>query len=319
MRRREFIIAGMAAAWPFAAHPQHQRTYRIGVLVPGGAAAASFLNVLREELRKSGYIEGQNLLVEFKSAEGRNERLSALAAELVALKVDVIVAYQTPSAQAAQQATREVPIVISAGDAVGTGLVASLARPGGNITGVSLMISEMHGKCVELFHDMLPSAHRIGALLNGTDASSTLILDQIQQAGKITGIEIVPVASVRSSGEIDAAFAAMKKEGADGVVVQGSLPPEIAAEVSLKHRLPMASAVRAYADVGGLMSYNMSFDEATRTAALFVVKILKGARPADLPVEQPTKFDLVINLKTAKALGINVPATLLARADEVIE
>jgi putative tryptophan/tyrosine transport system substrate-binding protein len=124
---------------------------------------------------------------------------------------------------------------------------------------------------------------------------------------------------VRSSGEIDAAFAAMKKEGADGVVVQGSLPPEIAAELSLKHRLPMASAVRTYAEVGGLMSYNMSFDEATRTVAMFVVKILKGARPVDLPVEQPTKFDLVINLKTAKALGINVPATLLARADEVIE
>ena len=187
MRRREFIIAGMAAAWPFAAHPQQQKTYRIGVLVPGGAASASFLNVLREELRN---VEGQNLLIEFKSAQGRNERLAALAAELVALKVDVIVAYQTPSAQAAQQATREVPIVISAGDAVGTDLVASLARPGGNITGVSLMISEMHGKCVELFHDMLPSAHRIGALLNGADASSTLILDQIQQAGKITGIEI---------------------------------------------------------------------------------------------------------------------------------
>ena len=159
MRRREFIIAGMAAAWPFAAHPQQQKKYRIGVLVPGGAASASFLNVLREELRKSGYVEGQNLLVEFKSAEGKNERLATLAAQLVALKVDVIVAYQTPSAQAAQQATREVPIVISAGDAVGTGLVASLARPGGNITGVSLMISEMHGKCVELFHDMLPSAH----------------------------------------------------------------------------------------------------------------------------------------------------------------
>jgi putative ABC transport system substrate-binding protein len=318
--RREFItLLGGAAAWPLAVRAQQNKTHRIGVLVPGGAGAASFLSVLRDELRKSGYVEGQNLIFDFKSAERGSDRLPALAAELVAVKVDAIVAFQTPSAEAAQQATREIPIVIYAGDPVGTGLVTSLARPGGNITGVSVMVPEMHGKCVEVFRDMLPSAHRIAALINGADPSSTLILDHIQQAGKITGIEIAPVVLVRSAGEMNAAFAAMKKEGAGAVVVQGSLPPGIAAELSLKHRLPMGSGARAYTDAGALISYSTSFPEASRMAALSVVKILKGAKPATLPVEQPTKFELVINLKTAKALGLDVPPTLLARADEVIE
>jgi putative ABC transport system substrate-binding protein len=177
----------------------------------------------------------------------------------------------------------------------------------------------MHGKCVEVFHEMLPSAQRIGALMNGTDPSTTLLLEQIRQAGKITGVAIAPVVLVRSTDEIDAALAAMKKEEADAVVVQGSLPPKITAELALKHRLPMASGARAYTDAGALVSYSTSFSEASRMAALSLVKILRGARPADLPVEQPTKFDLVINLKTAKALGLDVPPALLARADEVIE
>ena len=235
------------------------------------------------------------------------------------MKVDAIVAFQTPSAEAAaQQATRENSHRHLRRRPGRNRSRHHLGSPWRNITGVSVMVPEMHGKCVEVFHDMLPSAHRIAALINGADPSSTLILDHIQQAGKITGIEIAPVV-VRSASEMNAAFAAMKKEGADAVVVQGSLPPGIAAELSLKHRLPMGSGARAYTDAGALISYSTSFPEASRMAAVSVVKILKGAKPATLPVEQPTKFELVINLKTAKALGIEIPPTLLARADEVIE
>jgi hypothetical protein len=213
----------------------------------------------------------------------------------------VIVALLTPSAHAAQQATRDIPIVFNAGDAVRSGLVASLARPGGNMTGVSVITSELHGKCVELFHDMLPSALRIGTLINAVDISSGAILDQIQQAGHISAIEIAPVISVRSPGEIDAAFATMKQQGADAAVVQGSLGAKILAERALEHRVAAATAFRPFAEAGGLMSYSASFAEAFRTTALFVVKILQGAKPADLPVEQPTTFDLVINLKTQGA------------------
>ena len=187
------------------------------------------------------------------------------------------------------------------------------------MTGVSVITSELHGKCVELFHDMLPSALRIGALINAVDISSKAILDQIQQAGQIAGVEIAPVIPVGSPSDVDAAFATMKQQGADAVVVQGSLGAKLLAELALKHRLAAATAFRPFAEAGGLMSYSVSFAEAFRTTALFVVKILKGAKPADLPVEQPTTFDLVINLKTAKVLGIAVPPTLLARADEVIE
>jgi putative ABC transport system substrate-binding protein len=278
-----------------------------------------FRTVLRDELRKAGYVEGQNVVFEFRSADSNIDRLGKLAAELVELKVDVIVTRLTPSAHAAQQATREIPIVAHAGDMIGTGLVASLARPGGNVTGVSSITSELHGKCVELFHDMLPSARRVAALINAADISSKPILDQIQHAGKATGIEIGPVLEAGTSDEIDAAFASIRKEGADGVVVQGSFPSRIAADLALKHRMAAATSFRPFAESGGLMSYSASFAETFRIGAVLAIKILQGAKPADLPVEQPTKFDLVINLKTAKALGIAVPPTLLARADEVIE
>ena len=324
MRRRDFIavVGNAAIAWPRAARAQEKKIDRVGVLLLDNAAAvlsASFLGAVRDELRKAGYVEQQNVLFDFVSAEGKIDRLPKLAAVLVASKVDLIVALLTPCAHAAQQATREIPIVAYAGDPVETGLVASLARPGGNITGVSAMTSQLHGKCVELFKDMLPSTHRIGAIINAADTSSKPILDQIQNAGKMTGIEIAPTVFVRSPGEIDAAFTAVKKEGADAVILQGSIPTKIAAELALAHRLPAATAFRPFAEAGGLMSYSVSFAEAFPMTAISVVKILHGAKPADLPVEQPTKFDLVINMKTANALGLTVPPTLIARADEVIE
>jgi ABC-type uncharacterized transport system substrate-binding protein len=323
MRRRDFIalLGGVAPvlAWPLAARAQQEKVRRIGALLLGNADAESFRKELRDELRKSGFVEGQNVILDIRSAEGKLDVLPKLAADLVALKVDVIVAVFTPCALAAQQATRQIPIVVVTADAVGSGLVTSLAAPGGNITGVSLMGSELHGKCVELFHDMLPSLKRVGALSNAADPSWKPILEQIQRAGKITGIEIAPAVMVRGLNEVDAAFATMNKEGAAAVVIQGSLSTKDVADLALKHRLPAATVPRAFAEVGGLMSYGTVGPDSFRQSAGYVIKILRGAKPADMPVQQPTKFELVINLKTAKALGISVPPTLIARADEVIE
>jgi len=211
MIRRDFLtLLGATTVWPLAGHAQQTKMHRIGALLLGNADAESFRMELREGLRKSGYIEGQNLLFDFRSAEGKLDFLPTLAAELVALKVDVIVALYTPCALAAQQATREIPIVVVSGDPVGTGLVASLARPGGNITGISLMAAELHGKCVELFRDLLPSVRRVAVLLNAEDPFWKQIQEQVQLAGRAMGIEIAPSVMVHEPNEIDAAFAAMK-------------------------------------------------------------------------------------------------------------
>jgi putative ABC transport system substrate-binding protein len=321
MRRREFmtLLGGAAVACPRVVRAQQIKVYRIGALFVGNADVESFRTELREELRKSGYVEGQNLFFEFRSAEEELDRLPKLAAELVALKVDLIVAIYTPCALAAQQATREIPIVIVSGNPIETGLVPSLSRPGGNITGISLIAAELHGKCVELFHDMLPSLRRVAALGNAADPISKLFLEQVQLAGRTTGIEIAPAIMVRGPGEIDEAFTAMKKERADAVVVQGSLASKNTAELALKRGLPAATVPRSFAEVGGLMSYGADGPDSFRRAAAFVVRILQGGKPADMPVEQPTKFELVINLKTARALGLDVPWFLQQRADEVIE
>jgi putative ABC transport system substrate-binding protein len=320
MRRRDFLtLLGGTAAWPLAARAQQTKVHRIGALLLGNADAESFRMELREGLRKSGYIEGQNLLFDFRSAEGKLDFLPKLAAELVALKVDVIVALYTPCALAAQQATREIPIVVVSGDPVGTGLVTSLARPGGNVTGISLMAAELHGKCVELFRDILPSVRRVAILLNAEDSFWRQIQEQVQLAGKATGIEIAPSVMVHGPNEIDAAFAAMKREGAGAVVVHGSLSTKNVAELALKYDLPAATQTRSFAEVGGLMSYGADGPDVFRQSALYVTKILQGGNPANMPVEQPTRFELAINLRTAKALGITVPESFLLRADQVIE
>jgi ABC-type uncharacterized transport system substrate-binding protein len=320
MKRRKFVaIVGTAAVtWPFAARGE-QAMRRIGALFVGNADVDTFRTTLSEGLGKSGYVEGRNLVLEFRSAEEKLDRLPTLAAELVALKVDVIVALYTPCALAAQRATREIPIVAVSGDPVGTGLVQSLARPGGNITGVSLMAAELLGKCVELFRDILPSLHRVGALGNAADPFLKSFLEQIQLAGRTTGIEIAPIINVRGTDEIDAAFAAIKKGEAEAVVVQASLQSKNVAELALKHRLPAATVPRSFAEAGGLLSYGADGPDSFRQSVALIVKILQGAMPKDMPVEQPTKFELVLNLKTAKALGIEIPGWLLSRADEVIE
>jgi putative ABC transport system substrate-binding protein len=321
VHRRSFItlVGGAAAAWPLAARAQQGKMHRIGALLLGNADAESFRTEVREALRKSGFVEGQNVLFDIRSAAGRLDALPKLAAGLVAEKVEVIVALFTPCALAAQKATRDIPIVAIAANPVEMGLVSSLAHPGANITGISLMASESHGKCVELFRDMLPSVRRIAALGNGADPSWRQILDQVQAAGRLTGIDIAPAIVVRGPDEIDAAFAAMKAEGAGGVVVQGSFSNRTVIELALKHGLPAASVPRVFAEIGGLMAYGASGPETFRRSASFVVKILQGGKPSDMPVEQPTKFELVVNLKTAKALGLTIPESFLLRADQVIE
>ncbi len=319
MQRRDIIKASsLAAAWPVAARAQPVQMHRIGVLTLGNVESDVFRKDLQEELLKAGYVEGRNVLVDARSAQGRPDLLPVLAAELVAAKVDVLVALLTPSARAAQQATRDVPIVVLTANAVETGIIASLARPGGNITGVSMMAAEAHGKCVEVLSDMLPSVRKVAALGNASDPFMPLFLEHVHLSAKAAGIEIVE-ASVRSAEQIEAALASVVKDGARALVMQGSLPARMVADLALKQRLPSASFSRSFPDLGGLLSYGANSSDMYRRSVSFVIKILRGAKPADIPAEQPTKFDLVINLRTAKALGINVPPTLLARADDVIE
>jgi putative tryptophan/tyrosine transport system substrate-binding protein len=321
MRRRDFItlLGGAAVVWPFEARAQQSKVARVGALYIGLADAESFKKELREGLSEAGYMEGQNIAFEFRSAEGRLDRLPELASELVRLKVDVIVALYVPCALAAKQATREIPIVIVAADPVETGIVASLARPGGNITGVSLMSAVFIGKCVELFRDML-SAQQVAVLTNGADPLfAKLALDQAELAGRIAGIKIRPITIRGPDEELDAAFAAMAREQADAVVIQGSLSTKRLADLALEHRLPAASSTRAFVDAGGLMSYGADGPALFRLGAKFVHRILQGRQPSDLPIEQPTKFELAVNLKTAKALGLAIPETFLLRANALLE
>jgi ABC-type uncharacterized transport system substrate-binding protein len=321
MKRRKFIaLMGGAAVWPLNAYAQQSKVARIGALYIGLADAGSFKKELQEGLRALGYVEGQNIAFEFRSAEGNLDRLPELAAALVRLKVDVIVALYVPCALAAKQATRDIPIVIIAADPVETGILPSLARPGGNITGVSLMSGALVGKCVELFRDMLPATRQVAVLTNAADPLfAKLVLEQVELAGRITGIGIQPITIGRPDEELEAAFAAMVRGQVDAVVVQGSLSTRRLADLALEHRLPAASTTRAFADVGGLMSYGADGPALFRLGAFFVHKILQGNKPPDMPVEQPTKFELAVNLKTAKAIGVDVPLFFQQRADAIIE
>jgi ABC-type uncharacterized transport system substrate-binding protein len=322
--RREFItlLAAMAssAAWPLAARAQQSKVVRLGALYIGTADAESFKKELRGGLRELGYVEGQNIAFEFRSAEEKLDRLPELAAELVRLKVDVIVALYVPPSLAAKQATREVPIVVIVGDPVETGIVPSLARPGGNITGVSLMASVLHGKSVELFRDMLPSVRRVGVLGHATNpVFAKAMLDEVLLAGGPTGTEIQPVVMIRGPDEAESAFTTFVRERADAVVVQGSLAVKPVTDMAIKYRMPAASTTRAFADIGGLMSFGADGPAAFRHSAKFVQRILQGRQPKDLPIEQPTKFELAVNLKTAKAMGLTIPESFLLRADALIE
>jgi putative tryptophan/tyrosine transport system substrate-binding protein len=265
-------------------------------------------------------VEGQNIAFEFRSAEGKLDRLPELANELVRLKVDVMVALYVPPSLAAKQATTDIPIVVIVGDPVETGIVPSLARPGGNITGVSLMASALNGKSVELFRDMLPSLRRVGVLGHATNpVFAKSMLNEVLAAGRPTGIEIQPVVMVSGPNEFESAFMTMVRERADAVVVQGSLAIKPVTDMAIKYRLPAASTARVFAEIGGLMSFGADGPVAFRHGAKFVQRILQGKQPKDLPIEQPTKFELVINLKTAKAIGLTIPETFLQRADALLD
>jgi len=322
MRRREFmsLLGAAAAVWPLAGRAQQpSKLPTVGALILGSTDPEQFWREFRQGLRDLGCVEGQNIRFEFRSAQGQANRLPELAAELVRLKVDVIVTWFTPPTQAAKQATHEIPIVMAdTGDPIGTGLVASLPRPGGNVTGIASVSSELAGKSVQLIRDMLPSVRRVAALANATDPFAKPFLEQIKLGGEATGTTINPV-SIGDSEELEAAFAAMEKDRPDAVIVQPSLPSRRAAELALKQRVPAVSVPRWFAEQGGLMSYSPRYADLFRKAAVYVDKILKGAHPADLPVEQPMHFELVINMKTTKALGLTIPETFVLRADEVIE
>ena len=281
---------------------------------------SSFKNELRQGLRELGYIEGQNIAFDFRSAEGHLDRLPGLAADLVQMKVDVMVALYVPPSLAAKGATSEIPIVVIVGDPVETGIVPSLAHPGGNITGVSLMASASAGKSVELFHDMLPAARRVGVIGHATNqVFAKAMLDEVLIAGKPTGLEIHPVVMVSRPEDFENAFAKMVQERADAVVVQGSLAIKPMTDMAMKFRMPTASSTRSYVDIGGLMSFGADGPAAFRHGAKFVQRILQGKQPKDLPIEQPTKFELALNLKTAREIGLKIPEAFVARADTVVE
>ena len=327
MRRREFItLVGAAAAWPLVVRAQQpEKIPIIGYLSPSSAMVPERDEPFRQGLRELGYVEGKNVVIEYRFAEGKFERLPDLAAELVELKVDVIVAQVTQASLAAKGATKTIPIVMQGvSDPVGTGLVASLARPGANITGTSAMSADVVGKSLALLKEVVPKLSRVAVLWNPSNAIfQAQMLRETQAAAGALAVELQTFA-VRGADEIDQAFAAMAKGRAGALFV---LPDPIftslhrarIVDLAEKSRLPAMYGVRELAAAGGFMAYGANYADVFGRAATYVDKILKGANPADLPVEQPTKFDLVINLKAAKALGLTVPPQLLARADEVIE
>jgi putative ABC transport system substrate-binding protein len=318
MKRRRFI-AGASTLFvaSFTVTAQQAKVPRIGVLLTVDLERTQAQ--LREEFRQLGYVEGQNLAIEWRLVPAdQADRLPDLAMELVRLKVDVIVAQFTSGAQAAKAATTVIPIVMAAaGDPVGTGLVSSLARPGGNVTGTAASAAELAGKSVQFIKELL-SARRIAVLANSTDRFARSFVDEIKLAAGTLDIDIEPI-MIAGVEELENAFTRISNDRIDAVMVQPSLPTARAIELALKRRLPAVSVPRWFAEQGGLMSYGPIFADLYRQAAIYVDRILKGAKPADLPVVQATKFELVINLKTAKALGLTIPPSLLLRADVVIQ
>jgi putative ABC transport system substrate-binding protein len=324
MKRRQFItlVGGAAASWPLAARAQQGKMPVLGLLASGSPNPEPFFAGLRDGLRELGYIEGQSCRLELQSAKGDVALLRQMAAELVRMKVDVIVAFLTPAATAAKQATGELPIVMAGvGDPVGTGtgLVQSLARPGGNVTGMSNAGAELTGKNIELLRSVLPAARRVAVLLNETDPFTKSFAEQIELGGRAAGIETQPI-TVRQEQNLDPVFARMRNSAVDAVIVQPSLLGNgSAVALALKEGLPIFSTNRLLPVSGGLASYSANYADLYRQSAVYVDKILHGRKPADLPVALPTTYELVINLKTAKALGLTISPSLLARADEVIE
>ena len=325
MRRRQFIaLLGGAAAWPLAAQAQQAaKVFRIGFLFYGSSGPSPELDAFRRGLREFGYIEGQNIAVEYRFASGQVERLPDLAAELVRLKPDVIVAPATPASLAAKQATGTIPIVFAGvADAVGAGLIANLARPDGNVTGLTSISAELGGKRLELVKRLVNNASRVAVLYNPADRSNVLVLKELQEAAPALTLTLQPV-EVREPGEFEGAFAAMTRDRADAMFGSAGILTfqhrQTVVDLAANSRLPTLWGHRQFVEAGGLMSYAVNFYDQIRRTAAYVDQILKGAKPGDLPVQQPTKFEFMLNLKTAKALGLTIPSGVIAIADEVIE
>ncbi|MGH8633752.1 MAG: ABC transporter substrate-binding protein [Burkholderiales bacterium] len=326
-RRRIVLAFGAGAlAAPLASFAQQKpaKVSRIGYLDAASASAtASRVEALREGLRALGYVEGKNIVIEFRWAEGKYERVPALAAELVQLKVAVIVAAGPPAIQAAQQATTTIPIImVNSPDPVGAGFIASLSRPGGNITGLSSISMDLSSKYLELLRVAVPKLSRVAVLVNPGHPQHPLFLKNIQAAANTIGVNVSPLQASTAS-QIETAVGAMTRERAGALIV---LPDAFfntqrrqITELAAKNRLPTMFWTRELVEAGGLMSYGLNYVEQYRRAAPYVDKILKGVKPSDLPVEQPTTIELVINLKTARAIGLTIPQELLFRADKVIE
>ena len=327
IKRRKFftLFGGAVLAWPLAVRAQPMaKVWHVGMLETTAATLnATNLDAFKQALRQLGYIEGQNLIVEYRSGDGHIERFPQLAAELVRLNVDIIITRGTPTALAAKEATATIPIVMAAiGEPVETGMVASLARPGGNVTGLSAFVTELTAKRIEIMREVIPQLSRMALIDNMANRSVPAQWDETKRAAFALGIQ-PQLYDVRKAKDIERAFSSAIAQrvnalsvGNDSVVIANRIQ---VVQLAAKHRLPAIYATRDFVDAGGLLSYAAHYPDLYRRAAAYVDKIFKGAKPADLPVEQPTKFEIVVNLKAASALGLTVPSTLLARADEVIE
>jgi len=325
VRRRDFIkvIAGLAAAWPLAARAQTPagKIYRVGILQPG-KPPEPLVEALRERLKELGYREGHNIAYEYRWAEGKNERLVELAKELVDVKVDVITTLSTPAALAAKSVTKTIPIVFTGvGDPVGAGVVPSLSHPGGNVTGISTLATELSAKRLELLKEIVPNAAPVAMVWNDTNPSMVLSAREAQNAADRLDLNLQSI-GVHDLISFDAAFATIKSSKFNALLTL--VDPftrehrQRIVDFAAQRRLPAIYESREFVDAGGLVSYGPSFPALQRRAADYVSMIFKGGKPADIPIEQPTKFELIINLKTAKELGLTMPLTVLARADELI-
>ena len=325
MRRREFItlLGGVAVTWPLAASAQ-SKTPRIGFMGNSTAALeANLVDAFREGLRELGYEEGRNIVIEYRWANGKYDHFPVLVAELIAAKVEVIVTAGTPAALAVKNATTTVPLVmVAVGDPVGTGLVPSLARPGGNLTGLSSVAPDLEGKRLQLLREVVPALSHVAMFINSLNPFHISSMEQARAAAQTMGIKL-QLHDIRKSEDLDDAFAAIRKERPDALLILADRVflhnRERIVDFANEQRLPNVNAYKELVEVGGLMSYGPSYEDMHKRAAIYVDKILKGAKPADLPIEQPSKFTFIVNLKAAKALGVTVPSQLLGLADELID
>jgi len=324
MKRRSFItLLGGAAAWPLAARAQQPGVALIGLLA-GTQLDDRMLSAVRQGLKEAGYVEGRNVAIKYRTADGRFNRLPGLAAELVADPVAVILALGPPAALAAKAATGTIPIVfvVGADPVQELGLVSTLNRPGGNVTGVTFLVTALGAKRLELLRELVPSAKIVGFLVNPANPTSEFQTTDTQNAARALGVELV-IQNARSESDIDTAFESLAQERVNAVIIGGdqlftSRPDQLVA-LAARHALPAIHYLREFADAGGLISYGASITDAYRLGGGYAARILKGEKPGDLPIQRSTKFELVINVSTARALGLEISPTLLARADQVIE